>query len=266
MERLRFLHIPKTAGATFTSILKRLYFGKKKFDFTGDVAVDIKRFQALAESDRKKVVLFTGHAPIFSGLAEADNIKIITFLRNPLSRVKSFCQHVAEGKSPYLRKNFPPDSFNLAHFLRSGNLELSNLQTKMLINSSDCDSPTRIEKMSAAAARDAALENLFAKIYLFGLQEFFDESVLLFATLLHWRWPFYNAKKIRKIAEAIAWQPRDLELIAELNAIDMAVYQAAREKFLSVLSDKGIGQAKLKRFRLLNKLASPLMKACERRR
>lgn len=145
MQPLRFLHIPKTAGTTLLSILRRQYFGKKSFAFTGDITSDTKRFEALSEHDKENVMLFTGHAPIVTGIEKADNATTVTFLRDPISRVKSFCQHVAEGKSPYLIDDFSSETFSLDNFLESGNEELSNLQTKMLI----CDgSYTLPDKMS----------------------------------------------------------------------------------------------------------------------
>ena len=140
VNRLRFLHIAKTAGTTFRAVLDRQYSPNEIFAFTGDVPADVQRFNALPKEDRSGFRLFIGHAPIISGIEAADNAETITFLRNPVSRVKSFCNHVAEGKSPYLRDEFPPDRFDLDRFLDSGNNELSNLQTKMLINRADSGS------------------------------------------------------------------------------------------------------------------------------
>ena len=57
-----------------------------------------------------------GHAPITTCIKEADSATIITFLRDPVERVKSFCQHVYEGKSLHLKDSFPPELFNLMHF------------------------------------------------------------------------------------------------------------------------------------------------------
>ena len=251
MERLRFLHIPKTAGSTFTAILCRQYFGKKNFGFTGDLSSDIKRFEALSECDRDNVVLFYGHAPIVTGVKEADNATTITFLRDPINRVKSFCQHVYEGKSPYIVNDFSPDSFSIDHFLESGNLELSNLQTKFLVNTGNCVSPLMVENMATSEAKDLALDNLFNKISHFGLQEYFDESLIVFSSALNWRMPIYTSKNKENMSNLIHFEERHLQRIAELNAIDVEVYRLAKEQFTGLLNSVAFDEA-LKRLQLIN--------------
>lgn len=256
MESLRFLHIPKTAGNTFTSILRRQYAGKVDFAFTGDPASDIKRFAALSEREKKNGVLFSGHAPIVTGLKEADEAITITFLRDPISRVKSFCQHVSEGKSEYLINDFPPESFSLDKFLESGNEELSNLQTKMLVNSlvnsRYSATASLIRKMSASEARDTALDNLYNKVSHFGLQEYFDESLIVFKSALGWGMPVYTTTNRKNESRLIKFEARHLERIAELNAIDLEVYRLAKERFVGLLHSAAFDEAELKRFRFIN--------------
>lgn len=79
MSPLRFLHLPKIAGSSFTSLLRRQYFGKRQFTFSGDEAADLKRFQSLSVKQRKRVALFTGHASLTTGIREADEALTITF-------------------------------------------------------------------------------------------------------------------------------------------------------------------------------------------
>jgi Sulfotransferase family len=180
MNRLRFLHIPKTAGTTFTNCLADQYFRKWHFAFTGAHPSDINRLTNLPEAKRQKIELFTGHAPIMTGIDLVDHAKMITFLREPISRVKSFIQHISEGKSPeYLKGPFDLDSF-----LESGVEDLSNLQTKMLINKGASYSRSLINTMSKSEAKDRALYNLLHVVAGFGIQEYFDESLILFAKLL----------------------------------------------------------------------------------
>lgn len=264
MEPLRFLHIPKTAGLTLNGILKRQYLGRKRFEFTGDHISDKKRFEALPEKEKEKIVLFSGHAPIETGIERVDNARTITLLRDPIRRVRSFCQHVSEGKSEYLLKDYPPESFCLDDFLESGNGELSNLQTKFLIGHGSCATPVLFDALSASEARDAALDNLFNKISHFGLQEYFDESLTVFSSALNWRMPIYAATNKKNTANLIQFEPRHLERIAELNAIDMEVYQRAEEEFIKMLNSEAFDQAKLKRFQRINVPGSFVIKTGQR--
>ncbi len=253
MTRLRFLHIPKTAGTTFTTCLDYQYSGKGHFVFKGAVQYDVMRFKDLPEKEQKKIVLFTGHAPILTGLEEADNAKIITFLRNPVSRVKSFVQHISEGKSPEYLKG----QFNLDEFLASGTKDLENLQTKMLINKGPFASSTLIDSMSKSEARDLALGNLFNKVEVYGLQEYFDESLVLFATALNWSTPFYTSLNKKDSSRLLEFKQQHLDKIAELNSVDIEVYNIAKERFLQILESPKFDKIKLEEFRYRNSLRSP---------
>lgn len=259
MKRLRFVQIPKTAGSTLAYLLLRQYRGIRYFYFTGETEADTKRYRSLSEAERGEIGFYLGHAPIATGIQEADDATLITLLRDPVRRVKSFCQHVSEGKAPYLQKDFPPDSFDLDGFLNSGNYEISNLQTKMLINKVSCASPVLINSMSPAEATDKALENLFTVISRFGIQEYFDESLIHFCRFLHWKMPFYLSANLKDSKRLIEFKPRHLDRIAELNSIDLEVYAAARKKFREIIASADFDSAKLKRFKFLNPLAIPFL-------
>ena len=254
MEKLRFLHVPKTAGSTFTGILSRQYSGNQHFEFQGDSLGDKKRFEAMPENDRKNVKLFTGHAPIVTGINEADNATIITILRDPIDRVKSFCQHVSEGKSSYLLKDFPPERFNLDEFLESGNEELSNVQAKMLINTGSCTSSSLIDSMPVSKAADLALNNLFGRISFYGIQEYFDESLIIFSSSLNWKLPLYVRLNKKNAFKQLKFENRHLQRIEELNPVSIEVYKRAKERFVKMMSSDVFEEAQLKRFRLVNKV------------
>lgn len=261
MERIRFLHIPKTAGTTFLDILKRQYKGWGVFPFTGEIPFDIECYRSLDEDRKKKIKVFTGHAPMVTGLEEADQARIITFLRHPVSRVKSFCQHVSEGKSGYLRELFPPERFDLDKFLDSGNDELVNLETKMLINRGACASPDLLNGMTVSEAREMALDNLFNKITVYGLQEYFDESLILFSADLKWKLPFYTSANKKKSNRLLEFKEDHLEKIKALNQIDIQVYEAAKEKFLMILESDKFDRQRFKKLQTYQPFLYPGLKA-----
>ncbi len=200
-----------------------------------------------------------GHAPIATGVPEADNASIITFLRDPIKRVKSFCQHVSEGKSPYLEKAYAPDTFNLDQFLDSGNTELVNLQTKMLINTGDNASSALLNTMSPDEARERALANLFNRVSYFGLTEFFDASLMIFSQALAWSTPFYFSINRPDTAHLIEFKEHHLRRIAELNQIDIQVYNTAQAHLMTIVNSPQFDKAQLERFQSRNALLSPAM-------
>ena len=255
MKPLRFLHIPKTAGSTLSYILNRIYKNEKCFSFTGDADLDTKRFYTLSEYDRENVGLFVGHAPIITGISQADNATTITFLRDPVERVKSFCQHVSEGKSPYLIHQFPPDNFNLDKLLNSGILELSNFQAMTLVNQRNKDAPVSINNMSVIEAEEVAIDNLFNKIECYGLQEYFDESLIYLSLSLGWKMPFYISKNKKNNSKLIEFKEHHIKRIEELNNIDIEVYKLARKQFTDKMDSVDFDKNRLKKFQFYNSFA-----------
>ena len=222
-----FVHIPKTGGCSLSDCLGRMYSGQS-FAFTGDLPRDLERYKGLSSHEKEKITLITGHAPLTTEESELDRLPKITFLRNPVERVKSFCQHVSEGKSEHLLREYPPEHFDVDRFLDSGEPELSNLQTKMLLGRGsyhiDLDDPDLIV--------EKATEVLENKLVCFGLTECFDESLMLFRKTLGWGdWPVYTKLNTKDEARLIAFSERNLCKIRELNELDMRVYDVATELF-----------------------------------
>lgn len=260
MKRTRFLHIPKTAGSTFAHILMRQYRQGSHFAFQGEIIPDTQRYNKLTNQEKQEIQLFLGHAPIVTGIPDADKAVIITFLRDPIKRVMSFCQHASEGKAPYLLKDFPPESFRLDDFLDNGPLELSNLQTKMLINNSSCVSPALLQQMSPREAMDLALENLHTRVKCFGIQEYFDESLIHIYQSLNWSFPFYLSVNKKDAKHLLNFEQHHIDRIAELNSIDIEVYNAAKKQFLAFIRNKDFDRSKLQLLRRLNPLISIYLK------
>jgi hypothetical protein len=253
MAIIRFLHIPKTAGSTLNSILHRVYEGKNYFHFTGDLDKDKIKYLELTKNAHDHIHYYTGHAPIKTGLPDVDNAPAITFLREPVKRVMSFCQHVSEGKSPYLREKYPPKNFCLDEFLESGNHELSNLQTKMLINRMvHLGSSVQLEKMSGSEAIDKATQNLFHKISCFGIQEYFDESLILFSNRFKWKMPWYKNQNVKNNKKLIEFKDHHMKKITELNVLDLAVYRKAKDRFQKNLATGEYDRKKCLLFQKLN--------------
>ncbi len=260
MKKLRFLHIPKTAGSTFSRILRNQYKGSPQFVFKGQRLLDQQRYSALSEQERARVVLFTGHAPLVTGIREADEAPTITILRDPVKRVKSFIQHVSEGKSPYLLDAYPPEQFDLDEFLESGNTELSNLQSRMLVNYEMSGDELVIGRMTPAGILEKALDNLFNRVVCYGLQEYFDQSLIRFSTVLGWKMPYYEYMNKRDTRHLLTFEDRHMEKIMVLNDIDIQFYNAARDRFVHFVESDPDYRRVYESFRIRQKLASPIMK------
>ena len=256
---LRFLHIPKSGGSTFSYILAREY-GRSRFEFHGDCDQDRVRYEALSAEDQQAVQFFHGHAPIQTGIAAVDAAPILTMLREPVARVKSFCQHVSEGKSPHLIERFPVKSFNVTEFLESGLDELANLQTKMLINTGSCSDSSLFSELGGDAAVELAIHNLTERIEIFGLQEAYDHSLILFAERFGWGLPVYVKKNVKSAHQRLKFSSEDIRKIETLNEADLKLYVAAKKIFNEKYQ---LNESQKKRLRLQARLNQSVMPTFE---
>jgi hypothetical protein len=227
MDRIRFLHIPKTAGTSLFACLRRLYPGEDLF-FADDWHADVERYRQLDPCQQERIVVFGGHAPRVTGEPAIDRLPTVTLLRDPVSRVKSFCQHVSEGKSAYLLEAFPPHAFDLDAFLASGNEELENMQTKALVG----DVYHRLPDLEPRQIVERAVRVLADDLTAFGLVERLGESLMLFRHRLGWAaWPECGRLNERDRSKPLAFSRAQVRKIRALNALDIAVYQAAARIF-----------------------------------
>jgi hypothetical protein len=237
MNKIRFLHIPKTAGTTFTQILKNQFEKCAMFQFSGDIDHDLNRLNALSGQQKELLNIYSGHAPIKTGIEVIDKLDTITFLRDPVARVQSYCRHVFDGKSPKILDLLPNKKFDLDVFLDKGFFELHNLQTKMLINKGDGAAPLKISDYEAI---NLAVDNLINKLKFFGLVEYFDESLLLFQRQFKWKNIDYSSQNKSAHSQALIFEKRHLKRIKELNQLDIELYNIAKNHFLQMLKTHNI--------------------------
>jgi len=232
MNKIRFLHIPKTAGSAFDESLSILYLKdyilRRRFIFTGNFQSDRQRYAELSRVQREKTKLYLGHAPRITGIAEVDSLPTITLLRHPVDRVKSFCQHVNEEKSPTIPKGAVGQDMDIDGFLSSGRVQLSNFQSRTLLGNQGYDLPSgNIDDLV-----DGALQVLENELCTFGITEHFSRSMLLFSRILGWdESPLYRPRNVKNASALLVFQDRHIEKIIELNQLDLQVYRRACSLF-----------------------------------
>ena len=258
MKKVRFLHVPKTAGSSFTRCLSRIYGARylkaNWFTFRGEnFQEDLERYHQLDPARRAALVMVTGHAPLVTGIEEIDALPTVTFLRDPVERTKSLCQHVSEGKSPrfYSAKDFDLDAF-LDHLPAS-----VNSQTRHLLGVRGLELPD----LDPAAVAAQALDVLEHRLAAYGITEFFEESLLVFRKALGWKaWPVYISLNRKSTRRRLTFNERQIARIRAMNEIDILVYDAARARFEEHLrEDAAFLRAEMRRFRVRQALATPLL-------
>lgn len=233
-DKIRFLHIPKSAGTSFSNCLRRLYkanrFKRNAFVFLGDFERDLQRYNALTEAERSKLVLVSGHVPLITGIPAIDELPTITFLRDPVTRVKSLCQHISEGKVWNVDANQNMDAL----LNDPCNIWIDNLQTRTLLGNAGYELPNASEDAIVAQAMEV-LENRLA---CFGITEHFDDSLLLFKHTLGWTsYPVYTKLNQKSERKLLQFSEAHIRTIRDRNTIDAKVYQGASQLFQSRLAE-----------------------------
>lgn len=228
---IRLVHIPKTAGTTVASGLLRKCGRKQRYVFGSSGSSEKEKFDKLDAAKRASIKVFIGHSLFETGVPEADDARLVTYLREPVSRVKSFIRHVAAGKSGYIQPTSRDGKFSVDEFLESGNLELSNLQTKVLINRDRLESNAKIDELGEDKALELATHRLLNETTAFGLNENFDEGWVAIWTALGMKPPLYAILNKRPDEERIVFTDAQVERIKQLNQLDLNLYKTAKIEF-----------------------------------
>jgi glycosyltransferase involved in cell wall biosynthesis len=227
--RAVFLHIPKTAGSTLLRILEREYEGQPTFRLYGDVDTGIQALRSMTEEERRQLRLVVGHMGFGIHRFLPGPSTYVTLLRDPVERIVSHYHYV---------KAHPADAGNTRALEGVDSLDgyvgasvfariVNNGQTRLLgsdvLAAGDPADETTLDRAKATIDR---------RDVVVGLQDRFDESLLLLIRGFGWGFPAFRRENVGRNRPATAeLSAATLELIRERNALDIALYDYARQKF-----------------------------------
>lgn len=250
-----FLHLPKTAGTTMRRVLDREYHKARRYEIGEDVTGDIHAFKSRTWGENDAPNLVQGHMSY--GLHEfvPGPATYVTLLREPIRRALSDYHYVTSTPEHPIHEHVK--DLSLVEYFESGITgQLSNGQVRLLSGDHLPEDPgvpsnRTMEKGDLDRAR-THLADEFAAV---GLQERFDETLLLFRRRLGWHWPFYVRENVTSrpyYQEDV--DPGDLARIRELNLLDIELYESVRTRFDEVVAAEGAGFARdVAAFRILNR-------------
>lgn len=249
---LIFTHMPKTAGMTLEAIISQNYYSYHLVHIDGPNA------------ERNPAALFKqGVLPtVAMGHYEFNHILFlalhrptahITMLREPVRRVISYYNWVRRSEKHPLHEKLAKMTLRefAASSIGGGRLEASNGQALRIAG--------RIGKRFETDPRtyDESLElakhHLLTTYSLFGVQEKFDEFLLMARSVLGWRDIYHRSRN--QSVDGIKLKDVDeetLAIIRERNQMDAQLHEFASKIFDERCQQLGIGQENVERFRQAN--------------
>ena len=242
--RFVFVHIPKTAGTTLTTVLRKNEPGKR-IRHLGNVfkgGGGTKRgatFERLGDANGQAfdgVKIFTGHVPL--GISEYFpdhlDVRYFTFLRDPVDRTLSHyfqVREISQRRTGSKTEPLAPEA-TLEEALASDHIH-DNLHTRML--SGEAEPFGKVDE----AMLEAAKRNLGERVAFFGLTERFDASLVLAKRRLGLKTILYRpGASSASRGRVNASRPRGGAVPAELieaarscNRFDLELYDYAKELF-----------------------------------
>lgn len=246
-ERLIFLHVPKAAGRTVTSILVRQYHDKvaEYRGFLSDANIEFNRDPELAH-----VVL--GHFAYGIHRRLPGRWSYLTILRDPVERVVSLHRYICRNERHPLHESVR--TMGLGEFVTSGigHEEVDNGQVRQISGV--------LDRRPSERTLEIAKENL-ATFGAVGLVERFDESVMTMKKRFRWKVPLYRKMNITQRDPRTQGAPtaEEVEAVREHNRLDLDLYRFAAARLDDQVSALGARFAlELLAFRASNGLAGKL--------
>lgn len=247
-----FLHIPRTAGTTLNAVIKNNFDDAHVLSIYNES--DYTRLATLHAEDLEPIRLIQGHLFLEKydpPTSYSREVEVFTFLRDPVKRLVSeylFQRHWNENSLYALLNN---EGISFREYVGSTRKELrfrgKNFMTRM-ISGMDFDLDSYPCKALDVAKHN--LENVFGFV---GIQERFDESLVLLQVFLGLESVLYEKRNVLRPALKESISGHDLEFAREKNAADVELFSFAQELFESRVRGLGdVFRAKVERFCSLN--------------
>lgn len=224
--RFVFLHIPKTGGMTLRHLIFKQFQNTPYLIFKK--AKHSLKFLNLSAVEKNKLGLIAGHFQFSDDFTFASETNYFTMLRDPKKRVLSAFNFLNFKTSHGRNKEMINQNYSLLDMLTNGRvLNFDNGMVRFLSGN--------VFKEFGTINQDdyeKAIFNFDKYFTHFGINEYFNESILILSYELNWKFPYYT--KINTTDKKKMIVPEGEETLAALdkcNFYDQLLYDYALKKF-----------------------------------
>jgi hypothetical protein len=257
-----FVHIPKTAGSTLATIIRKQYSGDALFDLGRAHAQamqdSIERFRQFDGIENVRCVM--GHAPYGLHQWFPGNFTYITMLRNPVHRELSHYYFILKTPHHHQHERLVRSKTSLEDFVHmQSETGFNNMQTRFVVAGDvapDCwNNLAGPHPPLPPDAVEIAKLNIRERFAVAGTVEHFDASLLLFQQALGWGSVYYARENVTPSSRARdSVSKESIRLIEKHNEMDVELYRFAQGRLTEQICEGGDAFAeKLERFRRMNR-------------
>ena len=239
-QPILFLHIPKTAGTAFLMTIHNIFGDHNVIRFSTEEGL-VDQIAAFGQAESQMHACVNGHPPVYFWRDKLHLFRPFTILRDPIARVQSFFRFILREPGSTLMPWGMPRKLTFEEFITSRNRGLfehvNNGMCRMLCGDPRFTTPGNDEfehPERHPEVLNAAL--LMLEKCTFGLVE--DMASTLRLVQAQWGIPFplkdVKANTTERLGEEL--EKKNIQRIAELNALDIALYHHAQTVFRQRLS------------------------------
>jgi hypothetical protein len=236
-QKIIYIHIPKTGGSSLHNILNRQYGKKHSFQVKNNRELHL--FDALSEKEKNEIDILKGHMAFGHHVLFPDPEKVsyFTLMRDPVKRIISNYYFILKrGGQYHAYQKLVENNCSLKDYVESGVIaNAENAQIRLLSDNigtphGECQ-PFMVDKAKAN------IEKYFSVV---GVNEYYDETLLLLQDYYQWKTPYYSRVNVTGHGVKVSDLDKDtLSAITKFNALDIELYEWAKARLEQEIHSKG---------------------------
>ena len=225
------MHIEHTGGTTLQRIIERQYKAEETYLVYKPALNPTPVFMAKSEDERRRYKLVFGH--LYYGIHRyvPGESRYLTILRHPVDRMISSYTYIARKETVPKHNLYKTNAITWAqHFDRRQDWMR---QMNRIVGGDDTVLENWLRKTLPDNALEIALNHLENDFAMVGLQDRYDESLLMMRHVLNWTKPIVYVRQnvTTKRVTLSDLKADDRALIEKMAEFEMPLYEYAKKRF-----------------------------------